>query len=184
MDAEEDVCENSSRLIVKLTELTEGAEVEAFSELENGEQMVEVRSRKLTEKGRYYETEIKVQSFKSKRSTFTGTLRNTLLIRGQCNELSTWKQEFSRAQVLWSEFTHAYNEIREVVQDEELANVRYIWEQAGGEWSSFERDVRDEIRYLEQTALDSGSVNSKGSKKSKLTKTKIKCGYCTFNQGR
>ena len=115
MDAKEDVCENSSRLIVELTELTEAVEVEAFSEQENGEQMVEARSRKLTEKGRYYQTEIKVKSFKSKRSTFTGTLRNMLLIQEQCNELSTWKQEFSRAQVLWSEFTDAYNEIREIV---------------------------------------------------------------------
>ena len=52
--------------------------------------MVEVRSRKLTEKGRHYQTEIKVKSFKSKRSTFTGSLRNTLLLRGQCNELSDW----------------------------------------------------------------------------------------------
>ena len=80
MDGEEDVCENSSRLIVELTKLTKAPEVEAFSEQGNGEQMVEVRSRKLTEKGRYYQTEIK-----SKRSTrpFKGTLRNTLLLRGQ-----------------------------------------------------------------------------------------------------
>ena len=86
MDGEDEVCENSSHLIVELTELMEVAKVEAFSEQENGEQMVEVCSRKLTEKGRYYQTEIKVKSFKSKRS-----LRNTLLLREQCNELSTWK---------------------------------------------------------------------------------------------
>ena len=39
----------------------------------------------------------------------------------------------------------AYYEIREIVQDDESANLRDIWEQACGEWSSFERDVRDEI---------------------------------------
>ena len=40
MDAKEDVCENSSRLIVELTELTRAAEVGALSEQENGEQML------------------------------------------------------------------------------------------------------------------------------------------------
>ena len=34
--------------------------------------------------------------------------------------------------------------------------------------------MRNEIRYLEQKALESGSVSSKGSKKSKLTKTNKK----------
>ena len=65
----------------------------------------------------------------------------------------------------------AYHEISEIVQDEELANVKDIWEQVCGEWSNFERDVRDEIKYLEQTVLESGSVRSKGSKKSKLAKS-------------
>ena len=39
----------------------------------------------------------------------------------------------------------------------ELAKVRNIWEQVCGEWSDFERDVRDEIKYLEQTVLESNS---------------------------
>ena len=125
-------CENSSRLIVELSAV---ADDKAFTEEENDEQLVEVRSRKLTEKGRSYQTEIKVKSFKSKRSTFTGTLRKTLF-QGQCNELPIWKQEFSEAQVLWNKFMDAYNEVREIVQDDELANLRDIWEQACGEWSS------------------------------------------------
>ena len=74
--------------------------------------MVEVRSRKLTEKGRSYQTELKVKSFKSKRSAVTGTLRKILLLRGQCNELPTWKQDFTRAQVLWSEFPGGGGELR------------------------------------------------------------------------
>ena len=158
----------SSRLIVDLSEI---AEKEAFIDQETEKHLFEVRSRKLTERGQSYQTEIKVKSFKSKRSIFTGTLRKTLLLRGQCNELPTWKQEFSKAQVLWNEFTDAYHEISEIVQDEELANVKDIWEQVCGEWSNFERDVRDEIKYLEQTVLESGSVSSKGSKKSKLAKS-------------
>lgn len=93
------------------------------------------------------------------------------MLRGHCNELPIWKQEFSKAQVLWNEFTDVYNEIREMVQDDELVNVRDIWEQACGEWSNFERDVRDEIKYLEQSALESGSVSSKGSKISKYSKS-------------
>ena len=158
----------SSRLIVDLSEI---AEKKAFIDEETEKHLFEVRSRKLTERGQSYQTEIKVKSFKSKRSIFTGTLRKTLLLRGQCNELPTWKQEFSKAQVLWNEFTDAYHEISEIVQDEELANVKDIWEQVCGEWSNFERDVRDEIKYLEQTVLESGSVSSKGSKKSKLAKS-------------
>ena len=70
-----------------------------------------------------------------------------------CNELSKWKQELSKAQVLWNEFVDAYNDILETVQDDELAKVRNIWEPVCGEWSDFERDVRDEIKYLEQTVL-------------------------------
>ena len=76
-----EVCEKSSRLIVDLTETDED---KLFIEQEGESQMVEVRSRKLTEKGRYYQTEVKVKTFKSKKSMFSGTLRKTLLLRGQC----------------------------------------------------------------------------------------------------
>lgn len=58
-----------------------------------------------------------------------------------------------------------------MVEDDELENVRDIWEQACGEWSNFEKDVRDENKYLEQSALESGSVSSKGSKISKYSKS-------------
>ena len=72
-----DVCEKSSRLIVELTEMDEE---KLFIEQEGESQMVEVHSRKLTEKGRYYQTEVKVKTFKSKKSMFSGTLRKTLLL--------------------------------------------------------------------------------------------------------
>ena len=54
----------------------------------------------------------------------------------------------------------------------ELAKVRNIWEQVCGEWSDFERDVRDEIKYLEQTVLESNPVISKRSKTTKSVKLK------------
>ena len=67
----------SSRLIVDLLEI---AKKEAFIDQETEKHLFEVRSRKLTERGQSYQTEIKVKSFKSKRSIFTGTLRKTLLL--------------------------------------------------------------------------------------------------------
>jgi len=109
-------CEMSSRLIVELPDVTED---NACSEEENEDQFVEVRNRKLTEKGRSYQSKIKMKSFKSMRSAFTGTMRRKLLLRGQCNKLPTWKPAFSKAQVLWTEFTDAYNEIREIVESDE-----------------------------------------------------------------
>ena len=121
----DDACEMSSRLIIEIPVV---AEDRACSEEDNEDQFVGVRNRKLTKKGWSYQTEIKIKSFKSMRSTFTGTMKRTLLLRGQCNELPTWKQEFSKVQVLWNEFTDAYNEIREIVESEELAIVRDIWE--------------------------------------------------------
>ena len=71
-------CEMSSRVIVELQEV---AEDKACTEEENEDQFVEVRNRKLTEKGRSYQTEIKIKSFKYMKSTFTGTMRKTLLLR-------------------------------------------------------------------------------------------------------
>ena len=72
----DDVCENYSPLIVDLSENAENKGV---------------RSKKLTEKGQSYQNEIKLKSFKNKRSSFTGTLKKTLLLRRHCNELSKWK---------------------------------------------------------------------------------------------
>ena len=112
-----------------------------------------------------------MNSFKNKRSTFTGALRETPLLRGHCNELSKWKQELSKAQVLWNVFLDEYNDILETVQDDESAKVRNIWEQVCGKWSDFERDVRDEIKYLEQGVLESNSVISKGPKRGKTAKS-------------
>ena len=84
-----------------------------------------------------------------------------MLLRGRCCEISTWKQKFSKAQVLWNEVGDTYSEIIETAQDREMRNVEAIWEQVCREWYDFERDARAEIKYLEQTMLNSGSVSSK-----------------------
>ena len=52
-----------------------------------------------------------------------------------------------------------------------MRNVEAIWEQVCREWYDFDKHAGEEIKYLEQPMLDSGSVSSKGSKKSKLAKS-------------
>ena len=47
--------------------------------------------------------------------------------------------------------------------DQELVSVNAIWEQVHDEWRNFERNVREEIKYLEQAMLESCSIISKGS---------------------
>ena len=117
----DDVCEKSSPLIV---DLLENAKDKGFFHVEKEQHLPEVHSRKLTEKGQSYQNDLKLNSFKNKKSSFMGTLRKTLLLRGHCSELSKWKQELSKAQVLWNEFVDAHNDILETVQDDELAKVR------------------------------------------------------------
>ena len=81
----DDACEKSSPSIV---DLSDNAENKGLFHVENEKHLSEVRSRKLTEKGQSYQNDLKFNSFKNKRSSFTGTLRKTLLLRGHCNELS------------------------------------------------------------------------------------------------
>ena len=88
--------------------------------------MSEVRSRKLTEKGRSYQVENLVKSLKSQKTLLVGTLRKTLLLRGSCCEINIWKQEFSKAQVLWNEIGDTYSEIIEIAHNHELRNVEAI----------------------------------------------------------
>ena len=156
----EDVCEKSMPLTV---DLSKPAENKAFIERANEEPMPEVRSRKLTEKGRSYQVENLVKSLKSQKTSLVRTLRKTSLLRGCCSEISIWKQEFSKAQVLRNEIGDRCSEIREIAHDHELKNVEAIWEQVCHEWCDFEKDARDEIKYLEQIMVDFGSVSSKGS---------------------
>ena len=104
----DDVCERPSPSVV---DLSENAENKGFFHVENEQHVSEFRIRKLTEKGQSYQHDIKLNSFKNKRSSFKGTLKKTLLLRGHYNELSKWKQELSKAQVLWNEFVDAYNDI-------------------------------------------------------------------------
>ena len=66
------------------------------------------RRRKLTEKGQEYQTELKLKQLKSKWSELTEQVRHVVPLRGHCDELHVWKQEFSKAQVLWAEFGDLY----------------------------------------------------------------------------
>ena len=65
-----------------LCDLSENAENKGFFLVENEQHLSEVRMRKLTE--RINQNDLKLNSFKNKRSSFTGTLRKTLLFRGNC----------------------------------------------------------------------------------------------------
>lgn len=59
--------------------------------------MIEVRNRKLTEKGRRsYQVENLVKSCKSRKTSLVGTLRKKLMLRESCSEISTWKQDLVR----------------------------------------------------------------------------------------
>lgn len=128
------------------------------------------QSRKLTEKGLQYQIDMKVNSFKSKKTALNKTLRKTLLLRGKCSKVYVRKQELGKAQVLGSEFEDLYHEIKEVAQGQEIVSVNAIWEQVHSEWRNFESDVMEEIKYLEQATLESCSTSSKGSNRSKISK--------------
>ena len=58
------------------------------------------RTRTLTEKGYAYQLEIKSKALKSKQSELTKLMRSTLLLRGHNNDVSVWKHELSRCQIL------------------------------------------------------------------------------------
>ena len=75
----DDVCERSSPLIA---DLPENAENKGFFHVENEQHLSDVRRRKLTEKGQSYQNELKLNSFKNKRSSFNGnTEKNTVASR-------------------------------------------------------------------------------------------------------
>ena len=67
-----------------LCDLSENAENKGFFLVENEQHLSEVRIRKLTEKDQSYQNDLKLNSSKNKRSSFTATLRKTLLFRGNC----------------------------------------------------------------------------------------------------
>lgn len=65
-----------------------------------------------------------MNALKSKRNEIALCMGKTLLLRGQCDEIARWKQEFSKAQVLAAEFEDIENEIIELnVQRKEMKEV-------------------------------------------------------------
>lgn len=136
----------------------------------------QIRTRLLTEKGKEFQISLKMNSLKSKRNEFALCMRKTLLLRGQCDEVARWKQEFSKAQVLAAEFEDIQNEILELnVQGNELKEVEFICQKILGEWKTFEHDVRAEIEHLSKLQyiqLESEARSSaKRSARSRESKT-------------
>ena len=58
------------------------------------------RTKTLTEKGYAYQLEINSKALKSKQPELTKLMRSTLLLRGHNNDVSVWKHELSRCQIL------------------------------------------------------------------------------------
>lgn len=138
---------------------------------ENGE-CPAIRQRQPTEKGLEYQLEIKVKNFFAKKAELCKEMRSTLMLRGQCDDVSKWKQELSKAQVIQLDLSDIHGSIAQLGGDEGLARVRDVWSQVSSEWNNFQEVVNSEIRYVEQLHLEKaksvcGSRVSKSSRKSK-----------------
>ena len=128
------------------------------------EASVDARSRKLTEKGLEFQIELKLAQLKAKRSEVTKQVRHAVLLRGQCKELHVWKQELSKAQVLWAEFGDLYCALKELVTDEEtISTITTIWEQVQTEWNKSEKMITAEIEELVQLALVEAASSHSGT---------------------
>ena len=139
------------------------------------------RTRKLTEKGLQYQVNLKTKNLKAKRLELIKQVRSTLLLRGQNEQAGTIKYELSKAQVLLGEFHDIFEELKCIVnsREEDINEAMCIKEQTECEWRDFERDIKAEIRYLEQLNIEQQklevrscvSSKSKRSTRSSMTKT-------------
>jgi len=135
------------------------------------------RKRTLTEKGKEFQFCTRIKALKSKRNELSTHNRQTIILRGQSESPSELKREFSKAQVLLSEFSDVYSDIKALNHSESEQNdVDCCYQQITEEWSVFERDMRAEIEHLEKLTIlklesDGGSyrtrTRSKGSSRSR-----------------
>ena len=101
-------------------------------------------------------------------------MRATLLQRGQSVKLSKFKKELSEAQVIYAEFKDIVGGIKEfVTPGESLDEIERVIQETEREWSSFEADIKAEIKHLEiieQQKIESRSVawSSKSSSRVSL----------------
>ena len=131
----------------------------------SAEEESETRQRKPTAKGLEYQLEIKVKSFISKKAELSKQMKTTLMLRGQCDNVSKWKQELSKAQIIQLDLADIHASIAHVGGDEGLQKVKDMWIQVASEWNNFQDDVKSEIRYVEQLYLEQTSKTSKSSRK-------------------
>ena len=139
----------------------------------------ESRPRTLTEKGLEYHINVKTKNLKAKKHQFTKQVRSTLLLRGQNKHVDQIKQEFSKARVLLGEFYDIIEELRDIVSDhKDKSEIISLKEQIEREWKDFDKDMRDEIIYLENLMVEErrieacSRVSSKSKKSSRSSKTK------------
>ena len=128
------------------------------------------RTRTLTEKGYAYQLETKSRALKSKQSELTKLMRSTLLLRGHNNDVSAWKRELSRCQILWSEFGDIYNEIKEICKETDLLPINSVWGQVCSEWNNFELTANSEIQYLQEVRTETVSKSSKNTHRTRKSR--------------
>ena len=104
----------------------------------------------MTTKGYHYAMDVKKGNLKAKRSELVKRMRATLLQRGQSVRLSKFKKELSEAQVIYAEFKDIVGGIKEFVNPgESLDEIEGVIQETEREWSSFEANIKAEIRHLE-----------------------------------
>ena len=106
--------------------------------------------RRLMTKGYQYVMDVKTGNLKAKRSELVKQMRATLLQRGQSFKLSKFKKELREEQVIYAEFKDIVGGIKEFVDpDESLDEIEGVIRESEREWSSFEADIKAEIKHLE-----------------------------------
>ena len=171
-----DVTRNSTDFMA----MNQSSEVDQVHEARADNETLEEhsRTRKLTEKGLEYHVNQKTRNLKAKKQQFTKQVRSTLLLRGQERHVDRIKQEFSKAQVLLGEFYDILQELRDIANDHDINEAICLKEQIEWEWRDFEKDMRDEIKYLEnlmqeEQRLETCSrVSSKSKKSNRSSSTK------------
>ena len=56
-------------------------------------------------------------------------MKTALMSRGQCNDVSKWKQDLSKAQVIQMDLSDIYFSITQLSSGEELNSVKKLWDQ-------------------------------------------------------
>ena len=70
-------------------------------------------------------------------------MRQVLLNIGRANDVNFWKQEYSKAQIQWTEFGDLYLELKELIanDDEQVNQVERIQNHIQNEWNNFKDAV-------------------------------------------